>query len=1418
MKSMGRYTVIRKIGSGGMAEVFLARSRGVQGTEKLLVLKKVHPALAQNKQFIDMFVDEAKVAMRLNHTNIVQVYNFEHIEDDYILAMEYVNGHDLLKLENLVRKQDRRCPFELAAYITAQVAKGLDYAHSRCDDSGEPLEIVHRDVSPQNILMSREGAVKITDFGIARARWLHEEEGGAIKGKFGYMAPEQAAGKGVDLRSDIYSLGVVLYEMLTGRPLMKFKAGDDALTIIKETRHPSPIEVDPSIPRQLDEVVKKAMAIDPGERFLTAREMAHALGLYLHLEPEIYDSEALEKWINEVAPLGEEEAASSEEIAPTALSVPSRTPSKGTDTAIEKLGEVEQRATILVSGEVDVEQHQSRAKVSIELQRLIGEMTFKTEGALQEKSSGFSIFLGLLRSNVEDAIQGIRLANDILDATHALSRDHQLKIRVRLAVSRGIVRCLPAKEGVFPKFDEDLELSKTSATLLNTATYGEIVADDQIYQLARREYNFERSDADHVTDPYGEQESALVRFHSYKLIGARSRKERSREAPWIGSFRGREKELDQLNVAMRAAMSGRVVTIKLVGEVGIGKTRLVSRFLETSLPSSARLLKMECLFAERQRPLAAAVAATRGSLGLQEGEFGNRFEQSLNSLFKDAPRYRDRQVGFFKSFLGSPDVFWNNYKGGRRELIRRIAASLGVVISIQTKLFPAVLVVENAHWLDGPSIDVLTELSSLRASLPFLVLFVGRPATLAGQQVPGLANIEVKSLPDELLNQLILERLGQAESMQVLAEQILAKAQGNPFFTNEIVDSLIEQRIITPVTTEGRPQFRQAKPGTIRLPATMEGIAASRIDDLPQNQRTVLRTASAVGASYTLEILGSLVGRDVESDVNALVSQGLLAPMAAEPGKPASFHISQPMLRDAAYGGLSSQDQRRIHSVMAKRLIEDAENGEPIPRVRIAWHLDRSGETEAAGRYYLDAGRAAMRIYSDREALKLYDRAIPRLRENSKDRFEALAMREWVLRDLGRYGEREQDLNEMVHIAEAIADEIQLSHAKTRQALLCYDQFDFLGAAKKLSQALKIAVDANAAMQQLEALRLLAYVAIEQGHSKRALSFCNRALAVVKEGGEDELYLKGRALGIKGFVLYNMGHIDDAVVPMADAIAVFRRTVAPRNESQVMSNFALIAEARGALSEGIEFLESAIRIDAELYYVADRARKLAALASIQTELGDFEKAHANLRESRALSDQSREKFSKVEADLGLARLMLTEGDPTLAREILENMGKDGIVANSRIGLVRHRQLAASALFVTGFPEPALKLAEEATELALQAGMNGEVIHCRVQQGYFLAEQGSFSKALTLTRSGTDLLATLGRVYRAEVVWWLQALTMQKVGNVNRAQKALQEAQKEIARKRALLSDPQQVAFYDKHPMIRTIQAGLDVENNGNSVK
>ena len=278
MEQFGKYSLIRKIGTGGMAEVFLARTTVAQGLNKTLVIKKIHTAYARSRQFVTMFVDEAKIALGLNHPNIIQVFDFGAVGDTYFLAMEYVEGMDLLRLLQVAAKARVRLPYGLSAYVVQQLSKGLDYAHRKADEFGQPLGIVHRDISPQNVLLSWDGGVKIVDFGIARARDVHEEQG-VIKGKFAYMSPEQARGEPVDCRSDVFAAGIVLFELVCARPLFHGK-GKEALEMVKSGAIPRPKDFAPELPDSLERVILKALAFHRADRYQTARDLQHELGRF----------------------------------------------------------------------------------------------------------------------------------------------------------------------------------------------------------------------------------------------------------------------------------------------------------------------------------------------------------------------------------------------------------------------------------------------------------------------------------------------------------------------------------------------------------------------------------------------------------------------------------------------------------------------------------------------------------------------------------------------------------------------------------------------------------------------------------------------------------------------------------------------------------------------------------------------------------------------------------------------------------------------------------------------------------------------------------------------------------------------------------------------------------------------------------
>jgi len=282
-ETYGPYQLLEKIAVGGMAELFRAKRTGVEGFEKVVAVKRILPHLSDNKEFVDMFIDEAKMVAGLAHPNIVQIFDLGKIEKSYYIAMEYVHGRDLRSILRRAKERGTALPPDLAVLIASKVCSALEYAHRKKDDRGQKMKIVHRDVSPQNILISFEGDVKLTDFGIAKAATkATAHESGALRGKLLYMSPEQAWGKPMDRRSDIFSLGLVLYEMLTDqRPFL----GNSELSILEMVRQcqiAAPSSVNPAIPEELERATMKALARDPEQRYDDAAEMQKDLERHLH--------------------------------------------------------------------------------------------------------------------------------------------------------------------------------------------------------------------------------------------------------------------------------------------------------------------------------------------------------------------------------------------------------------------------------------------------------------------------------------------------------------------------------------------------------------------------------------------------------------------------------------------------------------------------------------------------------------------------------------------------------------------------------------------------------------------------------------------------------------------------------------------------------------------------------------------------------------------------------------------------------------------------------------------------------------------------------------------------------------------------------------------------------------------------------
>ncbi|MBU54315.1 MAG: hypothetical protein CL920_36925 [Deltaproteobacteria bacterium] len=288
----GKYRLLSKLAVGGMAELFLAKQAGIAGFSKTVVIKCILPFFSQKQDFVTMFLDEARIAAHLNHPNVVQIYDISEFEGIYYMAMEYIPGQNLKHVRKRLASQSRykeNMPYGLLAGIFAQAAAGLEHVHTASDDHHQPLHLVHRDISPNNLMLSYEGILKVVDFGVAKAKSQeHETEVGVLKGRLSYMSPEHLSAQPIDGRSDLFALGIVLYEMSTGKRLFKRRSEAETIQALLTTPIPPPSRIKPGYPKKLEDILLKVLQRNPSERYQSAREFRLALEEFMEEEGRYY--------------------------------------------------------------------------------------------------------------------------------------------------------------------------------------------------------------------------------------------------------------------------------------------------------------------------------------------------------------------------------------------------------------------------------------------------------------------------------------------------------------------------------------------------------------------------------------------------------------------------------------------------------------------------------------------------------------------------------------------------------------------------------------------------------------------------------------------------------------------------------------------------------------------------------------------------------------------------------------------------------------------------------------------------------------------------------------------------------------------------------------------------------------------------
>jgi serine/threonine protein kinase/tetratricopeptide (TPR) repeat protein len=1419
----GKYHVLDRLAQGGMAEIYRVKTVGIAGFEKRLALKRILPAFAREPRFIRSFIDEARIAVSLNHRAIVQVFDFGRAGGELYLAMELIDGVDLHSAIRDAAARQVPLPVALACYILGDVATGLDYAHTKADAHGRSLGIVHCDVSPHNIMLSYEGFVKILDFGVSRASFSAAPKKRRLRGKPRYMAPEQTRGEPAASAADVFALATVAWELFTGLPLFEGQTVKDILAAVRRADAPPPHKLNPDVSEALSLAVARALSRDPGERG-TAAELANAIAAARHALDPRTGARSLADWLRAVYPdlRDSEPGAAAGEPTPTpgadeddtAAALPSllaraRARAGGSlalewdeDEAITQVpgslpepppqlvALVDKRRVVAVAALLEHEQADTRR----ELQRGLCELAYKHGAVLvpPPRAANTSAGAGSASDPNEDQVLvvfGFEIAGED-DVAHAMgySLDAVELVRssergagsatVRLAARAGIVAQRKKTGAGYQLVGDALEEARA---LARHAEPGRPLLAGGPGRLASAHYAFRELPA---RRPRGRRLQVL------ELLGPRTFDERDRALrERRGRFVGRERELEALTQAGRLALERRQrITVTLVGEAGVGKSRLCAEFVGRAGRPHA-LVAVAATPAGRDAPYSLLVQIFQAALNLPPGrgqEARGRLAQRMRYVLGQAGRTGDQIDNVLSAVEKAMElrdgVAGDPAAGAATDLRERVEAALhSFRQAVVTGDTLHISVLEDVHFIDGASAEVfMTALSRPAAGAELVILTCRQGASHPALPEPD-QTVAIERLTEDHATLLIRDRLGDAANDDTV-RAVVRRAGGNPLFIEELADAVRET-------------------GSPHIPKTAEDVILARVHRLPDAQKSALQHAAVAGPMFRARILEELLGPKVHLQLTRLSEAGLLtrADRASVDAPEGELAFTHGLLQEVVYQSLTERARRQTHARLGHLLASRYRAGREEPPAAIARHFEAGGEPQSAATYWLRAGNVALAAHDAVAARDAFSRTLAldaNLDPDNGDeaarrsrRRDALGGRERAHSQLGDHQAQAHDLGELEALA--TRDPLRLANLKNRIADRALRLGDYAAAVTASHEAERYARHSGDEIGRGEALRVRAAAYERLCHFDRALEATNQALEIfLRTGAVDE---ETRALIGIGRTHIFAARYESALAAYGPALERVQSSGDPWLERIVRNNVAVIHLCLGDYSQAMASAERSLEI-CQRY--GDRAREgdnLAVCGTIFLLIGQYRAAYDRLAAALAIHDQTGSRWSRADGLVYAGTAQVGLGDVTgglahldesirMAREI----GAPYIEANAEVA-------RAAALLVRGDPgdaEAASTCASAATAISRRAALVGTEIQGLSRQAAALLVRGDDAAALQSSAAAIALLDQQRFIEGAEEEILFVHAQLLAARSDPAADTYLRRAHDEVARKRDLLDRPE----------------------------
>ncbi len=1375
MENFGRYNLLELVGSGGMAEIYRAQTQVGQGLAKELVIKKILPKYARDTDFATMFVDEARVALGLNHPNIVQTFDFGTASGSLFLAMELVDGLDLHELMRVARVSKSPVPLGVAAYIAKEVARGLDYAHRKVT-AGKQLHIIHRDISPHNVLLSWEGGVKITDFGIASAATSTKEEPGTIKGKLGYMSPEQARGKQVTAASDIYSLGLVLLEMVSGKPVFE-KTSSGVLERVKAGAIPSPRGINPRIPVSLESVILKALAYEPAERYRSASEFQRALNDFLvtlAAEEGLADADTLAAYLKSMRP-PDLLRKRTETMPLFETEVPTFDPN---------VSEVRERKDAYFVHCI-VDGLAARSELTSAFLQALEDIAYRHNLHIQRRSEReFTLLAGVPTMTLLANREALQASVDLIERLEALGNAYHQLVSLRVGVHWGKVTMMWKSGGAF----ECHMLESDEEVVRRIASFGrpsDILVSANAFQLCKDAWEF--SELKFATD--SEQG---VMDNAYLLL-----QQRDNFASRVDSVGTVPRPLYQRTLAslyQEVVSQRKKAQLIVVGEIGVGKKTLVEEFLQSLPKDDVLIIRGRSRVATSHTPFAVFADFARIVLGIDQTTSAGVIDAKLNMILHflyPGEETSPKAVALkhiVADLLGMP-----NDEADRFDILQKRRLLVDAVLEVERKLEPQkvlILIAEDLHYSDAETRELFKEMLDRKSNRAVLGLGT---------------SCDIEQLRQEMtphdVRLLVLPELSHQEMVRMLKGMLIVTGDdntflnriaevvgGNPLFAKELLEELAEQGV---VTKEGARYRLVAEEMPLAVPPTIQALLGNRLDRLPSSSKQLVAAAAVLGRRFSRQALLEIAQCDPDT-IDHCIRHGVLR----NEGPRIAF--ANEMVMRVAYGTLPPEEKRRLHlaAVDAVRVGKDFRPGHD--EAIVARHYELAEDSMRAADAYLVATHHALRLggYIDAKALVSKARKLMPAGDDAR-RFEATRLHEQIVSRLGTPEEQLQVIHELVKDAQFLGQ-------PEAEAEACLRLADFYLSSGKPELASDAINDAEVLLEQVANANLSVRVGVtlakgqwmlRTGDSRSAIELLEACLSILSTKDNETLIERARCLFDLGRVKYANGDASEAIAALAEGL-VIRRTLGHQvEEAESLHQLGIVMGSLGEAEEALSHLKSAIVIDQQTGNHVGLAERLADCGQVYVDIGDLAQAESFLRKALALAKEAVNRRLEAQIIVNIGQMHFQKGNVEKAHAVFKKGESVAAACGDRHQLVRARTYWAWALLERGgHDERVLELCESAIGLAESLDYPVGLAYGLAVASVALARSGKKKEALEFSDRALDVRKRQPRPEGEEQILFLRSRVLLRT-HPEEYESAIISAKREVERKANLIKDPQLKTLY-----------------------